>query len=250
MKHRINENPSSPQRHGDTGKIKIFFIGCVSVSLWFNVLFTQFLFADACSKDDKHKDLSVSEVAQKVEDAQTSMQDVKMDLEVKMKDSLTGSEQSVRGVILMKSPDLIHVHYTSPMEQFLYVGKSEMLMYQPAQKTVYRQKKGKKDNAPFYLGVGKELKRYIKISRVSIYKNNDNEVGLLFVPKDKLSAGFERMKVLVHKKDWWPYEMEMETPSVVSRAKFTNFAFNKGLKESQFKFIVPKGVETIDGAVF
>jgi outer membrane lipoprotein-sorting protein len=194
--------------------------------------------------------MTVAEVAQKVEDAQASMQDVKMDLEVRMKDSLTGSEQSIRGVVLMKSPDLIHVHYTRPTEQYLYVGKDEMLMYQPAQKTVYRQKKGKKDKAPFYLGVGKELKRYIKISRVSIYRNNDSEIGLLFIAKSPMAAGFERMKVLVHKKDWWPYEMEMETPSVVSRAKFNNFAFNKGLKESQFKFTVPKGVETVDGAVF
>jgi outer membrane lipoprotein-sorting protein len=195
------------------------------------------------------KDLSVAEVSQKVEDAQESVKDVQMDLEVKMKDTLSGSEQSVRGVIQMKSPNLIYVHYTKPTEQYLYVGDDLMQMYQPAQKTVYQQKKGKKDSSPFYLGVGKELKRYIKISRVSIIKNTDSEIGLLFIPLSD-NAGFERMKVFIHKKDWWPYEMEMETPSVISRAKFSNFSFNKGLTDCLFKFTAPKGTEVVEGAVF
>jgi len=42
----------------------------------------------------------------------------------------------------------------------------------------------------------------------------------------------------------------METPSMKSKAKFSNISFNKGLKESLFKFTPPKGVQVVEGAVF
>ena len=196
------------------------------------------------------KDLTVKDIAQKVEDAQGAIQDVQMDLDMQMKDSLSGSQQNVKGVVEIKSPDKVFVHYTQPSEQFLYIGGSLIQMYQPDQKMVYQQKNGDGKGAPLYIGVGKQLKKYIDISKVSIIKNSDSEVGLLLIPNDNLSAGFDRMKVFIHKKDWWPYQMEMETPSTFTKAHFSNLAFNKGLKDSLFQFAPPKGAQVVEGAIF
>ncbi len=197
------------------------------------------------------KELTVSDVAQKVEGAQNSIQDAQMDLEMEMKDSLSGAEQKSRASVSMKSPDKIYAHYTKPEEQFLYVGGSLSQMYQPGQKTVYQQRTGKGKRAePVYLGVGKQLKKYIGISKVTLCRNNDNEVGLLFIPNDKMTAGFDKMRVYIHKKDWWPYQVEMETPSMNTKAKFSNFSFNKGLKDELFKFTPPKDAQVVDGDIF
>ncbi len=195
------------------------------------------------------QNLTVADVASRVLEAQTAAFDAQMDLNMEVKDTLSGQEQKSRGKVKMKAPDQIFAHYTQPTEQFLYIGKTLTQMYQPAEKMVYQQRSGK-DSAPVYLGVGKQLNKYIQISKVKIIKDNKEEVGLYFIPKDKMEAGFDKMWVFIHKKDWWPYRIEMETPSMKTKAIFSNFSFNKGLKESLFKFVPPKGVQVVDGAVF
>ena len=247
MKSSTDNQAFLPQRHGDTVRKKSFWMGflCASVPLWLLVFA-----AGARAEGDKPKDPTVEEISQKVEEAQSSVADVRMDLNMDMKDSLSGNTQNVKGVIQIKSPDKVYVHYTKPEEQFLYVGEGLMQMYQPSQKTVYQQHGGKgKDSGPMYLGVGKELKKYIQISRVSIIKNSADEVGLLFIPLVD-DAGFDKMRVYIHKKDWWPYQMEVETPATVTKARFSNFAFNQGLKDGLFEFTPPKGAQVVEGAVF
>lgn len=219
-------------------------IGCQLLAVIF------LIFGSAFAGDKPKKDLSVKEIAQKVEDAQGAMQDLQMDLEMQMKDALSGSQQEMKGVVDIKSPDKMFVHYTHPTEQFLYIGGTLIQMYQPDQKTVYQQMNGDSKNAPIYLGVGKQLKKYIDISKVSVIKNSDSEVGLLLLPHDTMTAGFDRMKVFIHKKDWWPYQMEVETPSNSTKANFTHLAFNKGLKDSLFQFTPPKGAQIVEGAIF
>lgn len=205
----------------------------------------------APSKPPAKGELTVMEVSQKVEEAQDAAKDVQMDLDMDMKDSLSGATQKLKGKIEIKSPDWVYVHYTQPTEQFLYVSGSLAQMYQPAQKMVYQQHNGKGQNTePVYVGVGKELKKYIAISKVTIVKNSGDEVQMKFIPLSPEDSGFDQMKVYIHKKDWWPYQMEMETPSMTTKAVFSHFAFNQGLPDSLFQFTPPKGAQVVEGTVF
>lgn len=200
---------------------------------------------------DAKKSLSVADVSKKVEEAQGKAEDVQMELQMEMKDSLSGQQQKMKGKVQMKSPDKIFVRYTEPTEQLLYIGKHLVQMYQPSEKTVYQQRPEKgASSEPIYLGVGKQLKKYIDISKVTIFKDSGDEVGLLFIPKDKMSAGFDKMKVSIKKKDWWPFQMEMETPSMNTKVRFSNYSFNKGLKDEVFQFTPPKDAQVVDGTVF
>ncbi len=210
-----------------------------------------FLIGSSTLWADSTKDLSVDQVSKNVEQAQSAIQDVQMDLKMEMKDSLSGTQQKLTGKVKIKSPDMIYVHYTQPSEQYLYSDGDLVQMYQPAQKMVYQQHsgKGQSANAPIYLGVGKELKKYIGISRVSIIENSDSQVGLLFIPLVQ-DAGFDKMRVYIHKKDWWPYRMEVETPAMTTKADFSNISFNGGLKDSLFQFTPPKSAQVVEGAVF
>jgi outer membrane lipoprotein-sorting protein len=194
------------------------------------------------------KALTVQEISDKVEAAQAGALDSQMNISMEMKDALSGQIQKLEGIVQMKAPDKIFVHYTKPSEQFLYMGSGMVKMYQPDQKTVYEQKGS--EAAPIYLGVGRELKKYMEISKVSILQDNDSEVRLSFTPRDKVAAGFDSMKVFIHKKDWWPYQMEVEAASGKTTARFSNFSFNKGLKDSLFEFKAPQGVETVQGVIF
>ena len=209
-----------------------------------------FLALPALGWADSRPAPSVEKVTQKIVAAQEGVQDVQMDLDMDMKDSLSGSTQKVRGTLQIKAPNLAFVHYTKPTEQFLYMSGGLAQMYQPDQKMVYQQREAKgKDSEPLFLGVGKELRRYFSISRVSIIRNSDKEVGLLLIPFVQ-DAGFDKMRVYVHKKDWWPYEMDVETPSMTTRARFSHFVFNQGLKDSLFQFTPPKSAQVVEGAVF
>jgi outer membrane lipoprotein-sorting protein len=239
----------SPQRHRDTvnrpKKESFFGFLRVSVSLWLFGCLAVVVWADGRQK------LTVEEVCQKVETAQASVKDAQMDLNMEVKDTLSGAQQNMSGRIQIKAPDLVYVHYAKPTEQFLYIDKSLVQMYQPDQKMVYLQHNTQAKNAsPVYVGVGKQLENYVKISKVTFFKYSDSEVGLLFKPLDALNAGFDSMKVYVHTKDWWPYQMEVETPSTLSKAKFSNFSFDQGLADSIFRFTAPQGVRVVDGEVF
>jgi outer membrane lipoprotein-sorting protein len=208
------------------------------------------IFANWIMADSNTPALTVKEVVNKVETAQDSVDDVQMKLEMSMKDTLSGQEQHLHGLIQIKSPDKVYVHYEKPNEQFLYVNGSSMQMYQPDQKTVYTQKnEAGKDRSPFYLGVGRALKKYVKVSRVSITKDSGSEIVLLFIPMDD-NQGFDRMKVSIHKKDWWPYQMQVDTTSTITKADFKDFAFNKGLADSLFKFTPPKDAQVVEGGAF
>lgn len=233
----------SPRRHRSTVCLEtiLFFCFCLCLCLGF---------AQKVKADSEAPLLTVSEVSTKVEDAQDSVVDVQMKLEMTMKDSLSGQEQHQNGLIQIKSPDKVYVHYDKPNEQFLYVNGGSMQMYQPDQKTVYVQKSEKgKERSPFYLGVGRALKKYINVSRVSIIKNSGDEVELLFIPLDD-NQGFDRMKVSIHKKNWWPYRMEVETPSMMTKADFKDFVFNKGLADNLFKFTPPQDAQVVEGGAF
>jgi outer membrane lipoprotein-sorting protein len=189
----------------------------------------------------------VKAVLDKVEEVQSTVMDVQMDLRMQVKDSVSGQKQSVRGQVEMKSPDKVFVHYTKPTEQYLYINGNALLMYQPDQAMVYKQSAAK--GQPVYLGVGKQLKMYSNTSRVSIIKESGSEVVLLFVP-DGGNAQFERMRVTVRKSDWWPGKVEIESSSMTSVAEFLKPVYNQGLKDSIFKFTPPAGVNVVEGEIF
>jgi outer membrane lipoprotein-sorting protein len=257
MKNLIKIKPNPTQSHQVTKKDttllfnKTFPNMPFLASLCLCVGFFIFVFSVSAVLADSGKELSVDQVSKNVEAAQAGIQDVQMDLKMEMKDSLSGTQQKLGGKVKIKSPNMIYVHYTQPTEQYLYSDGDLVQMYQPAQKLVYQQHsgKGQSANAPIYLGVGKELKKYIGISRVSIIEDSDSQVGLLFIPLVQ-DAGFDKMKVYIHKKDWWPYRMEVETPAMTTRADFSNITFNNGFKDSLFQFTPPKSAQVVEGSVF
>ncbi len=203
------------------------------------------------SRADDKKPLTVKDVSDLVEAAQLAALDAQMDLRMEMKDGLSGQTQNYEGKVFTKSPGKVYVHYTKPEEQFLYVGDQGSQMYQPSEKMVYVQKAAKGKNAkPVYLGVGQQLKKYIDISKVKIASENGDEVVLDFTPLDKDQSGFDHMKVTIRKKDWWPTQVEITTPAMANKVRFTQLALNKGLKDEIFDFTPPKDAQVVEGDIF
>jgi len=207
--------------------------------------------SDAEESSQPEMGLSVDEILKRVDKSQAAMKDVEMELKMEMKDSLSGTKQQVRGLVRMKNPGRVWAHYTHPIEQFLFVKGDRVRMYQPAQNMVYQQKGGSsgKGGEPVYLGVGHELKQYMAISRVSISKETGEEVTLLFVPRSQQGL-FDRMKVTINKRTWWPYKIEMKAPSADTKATFQKFRFNQGMEDSLFEFTPPSDAQIVEGAVF
>ena len=199
------------------------------------------------SSDNPDLAPAVRDVLKKVEEAQTSVKDVQMDLKMTVQDLVSGQKQTFKGKVTIKQPDRVITHYTSPTEQFLYINGRSLMMYQPEQNMVY--KKDAEKGRPPYLGVGQELKKYAKTSRVSIAKETSDRVVLLFVPNEGESQ-FNRMKVTVRKSDWWPETVEIQTSAMANKAQFLNPVFNQGLPDSQFKFTPPPGASVVEGEIF
>src|SRR5450631_4323351 len=60
-------------------------------------------------KESTKKELTVADVTQKVEEVQAVFQDAQMDLQMEMKDTVSGTQQNSKGAVKMKSPDKIFV---------------------------------------------------------------------------------------------------------------------------------------------
>jgi hypothetical protein len=60
----------------------------------------------------------VKAVLDKVEEAQSTVKDVQMDLRMEVKDNVSDQKQSVRGQVKMKSPDKVYATTPNPPNSF------------------------------------------------------------------------------------------------------------------------------------
>ncbi len=191
-----------------------------------------------------HKQSSqVQWIAQQVEKAQTTFTTVQMNLNEHVLDLINKTSELVRGIVIMKNPNLLYVHYQAPINQFFYMTRRYTQLYQPDQNMDFKQKIGSSVSMG-YFRVGQRLDEYFKDSYVSLWKETASTAILLLKAKTN-KYHFQSMKIFISKKNWWPYRVDVRTNSVLIRIVFNQFKFNIPVRNGFFHFVPPRGVSVV-----
>ncbi|MCX8093213.1 MAG: outer membrane lipoprotein carrier protein LolA [Candidatus Goldbacteria bacterium] len=162
--------------------------------------------------------------------------------------------QVVKGTIIIKKNNKFKIHYIEPTEQYLISNGKTIWVYTPDLKQVIKQSANDSPmGSNFYVELEGSIEYYVNMSKTYI-KEDEKSYMLIMYPKDKKAVNFEKMVVKINKEKLVPEYMGMLYQGVVTRVFFYNVrnytqeqaAKMSELKDSNFEFIVPEGVEEID----
>jgi outer membrane lipoprotein-sorting protein len=144
--------------------------------------------------------------------------------------------QVIKGQIIYKKPDLLHVEYTAPTQQLVIANKDDMVMYVLEQGKWQESMRQKVSNL-----IGKQWKSEYGLWSVGdLAKNYDAQASregdkavLLLVPKDK--TYMFTMKIYVDTKNWLPVKTTWEDDNQFITSELLNVKMNTGVKDELFK---------------
>ncbi|MDD5259747.1 MAG: outer-membrane lipoprotein carrier protein LolA [bacterium] len=145
--------------------------------------------------------------------------------------------QVIKGAIIYKKPDLLHVEYTSPTQQMIIANKDDFVMYILEQGKWRENVRQKVSNL-----IGKQWKSDYGLWSVGdLAKNYDakatregDKAVLWLEPKDK--TYMFKMKIFVDTKNWLPVKTTWEDDNQLITSELLNVKMNTGVKDELFKF--------------
>lgn len=146
-------------------------------------------------------------------------------------------QQTVKGTIIYKKPDLLFVEYTSPTQQMVIANKDDLVMYVLTDgkwQENMRQKVsaliGKQWKSDFGLWSVNELSKNYEAKAT----REGNKAVLLLEPKDK--TYMFKMKIFVDTTSWLPVKTIWEDDNQLITSELLNIKMNTGVKDELFKF--------------
>lgn len=146
-------------------------------------------------------------------------------------------QQVIKGTIIYKKPDLLHVEYAAPTQQLVIANKDDLVMYIMEQGKWQESMRQKVSNL-----IGKQWKSEYGLWSVSdMAKNYDAQASkegnlavLTMVPKDK--TYLFKMKIYVNTTNWMPVKTTWEDDNQLITSELLNIKMNTGVKDELFKF--------------
>lgn len=164
--------------------------------------------------------------------------------------SLFGDEQESRGKIYYKRGGKMAWHYAPPDSNEVYLNDGVAWTYIPDIKQIQKIDLGRDYKiSTLLIGFGvptSDLKKNFAISLVS--EDEGGACVLDFVPRNKEIANvLEKIRVWLDREKMVPVRTEQfERSKDTTVFEFTNISINPPIKDSFYKFTVPKGVEVVD----
>jgi len=193
---------------------------------------------------------AIENVIQKIQSNYEKTKDLRADFiqEITIK-SIKKMERE-EGKVFFKNPKNMLWDYTKPKGKKLVINRQNSWLYLAQQKVVYRQKSDSVFQSriliDFFAGSGKLQKDFIiKYAETGALDKNGNYL-LVLVPREKGST-FSSVKLTIDKDKYYIAGLSFDDAlGNTTSLKFSNVVFNKGIKESFFKFQPPAGVEIFD----
>jgi len=159
-----------------------------------------------------------------------------------------GAPAVMNGKIYIKKPGMMRIDYTDPKQwQIISDGETSWLYFiEEKQVRIYKTAEAF-ENVPFLnflFGKGKISNDFTASFGDLDKAEAANYYLIILAPKDKNST-IDRVLILVSKSDYLIKQLNTyDVLGSVIRIAFKDISLNSGLKDSQFHFIVPPGVET------
>jgi outer membrane lipoprotein carrier protein len=219
-----------------------------TTSLMVAVLILSMIAVPACCFSQELP--AIEKVVQRIQSSYEKTKDLKADFvqEITIK-SIKKTERE-EGKVFFKNPQNMLWDYTRPKGKKLVINRQTSWLYLSSQKVAYRQKSDSIFQSRilinFFSGSGKLKNDFIiKYAEPNAVDKNGNYL-LVLIPREKASA-FNSVKLTIDKNKYYISGLDFDDALGNSTSlKFSNVSFNKGMKESFFKFQPPAGVKIFD----
>ena len=162
-----------------------------------------------------------------------------------------GTERTESGTLWLKKPGKMRWEYRSPREKLFLTDGKDAWFYVPGERQVRRTAVKKLDDLrsplAFLLGKTKLEKELQGLSLApDVAPLAAGDVTLRGVPKS-LADRVSQVLLEITPEHWIRRIMIEEVDGSVTEYRFSNYRENVDLPDQRFQFVVPDGVEVIDG---
>ena len=192
--------------------------------------------------------LSLDQIIEKVQEVYNHTEDVQADFDQETRMKSWGQTQVAKGKVSFKKNGRMSWEYNAPIPQKIISDGRKIWFYVPQdrQVTVYEMNQGLQSEIAYRLMLGKgNLCREFDIALTDSPGDDKNYYRLRLKPL-KPQAAIEQIVLRVDMKSFQVFETEIvDTFGNSNRIRFSYIKVNSHLKDSQFVFTVPAGVDVI-----
>ncbi|MGB5218191.1 MAG: outer membrane lipoprotein carrier protein LolA [Smithella sp.] len=193
---------------------------------------------------------AIEKVVQRIQRSYEKTKDLKADFVQEISIKSIKKTDREEGKVFFKNPQNMLWDYTRPKGKKLVINRQTSWLYLSSQKVAYRQNSDSIFQSriliDFFAGSGKLKDDFIiKYAESNALDKNGNYL-LVLVPREKASA-FNSVKLTIDKNKYYISGLVFDDALGNSTSlKFSNVSFNKGIKDSFFRFQPPAGVKIFD----
>ncbi len=192
---------------------------------------------------------TLDEILKKMDEADSKITDVSFSFKQEILVTLTQEKSNISGNAVFKKPDLFRIEHLKPEKQIVVSDGKKIFFYQKEfNQVMIDDWKSLSDKGNFPKGI------FNFSSTISDLKNN---YFILLSKKDETEKYYVlllalknqpknmKIKLWVSKETYLCEKTEMKSETVISTVTISNIKTNKGIKDSLFKFKIPKGAQII-----
>jgi outer membrane lipoprotein carrier protein len=202
--------------------------------------------ADKQKESTQKADPKKDEILNQVEKIYNGYKDMKAEFTQESYNSTSDSTKKASGFYYAKKPNLMRWEYVDPEKQYFVIDGSYIWYYAVEDKQVVKNNIGEvKDEVRMLLSFLSSIKNVEKDFAIDVETVKD-EVKISMVPKSDMSSLSELDVFLKIKTYELLRTVQYDQFNNKNTIYFDKIEVNTGLKEEQFKFEMPAGVEVIE----
>ena len=192
---------------------------------------------------------TLDEILKKMDDADSKIKDISFSFTQEILITLTQEKSGIKGEAVFKKPDLFRIEHIKPEKQTVISDGKKIFFYQKEfNQVMIDDWKSLSQKGNFPKGIFNfseaisDLKNNYFISASENEETGKHYVLFLTLKKQKQDM---KIKLWVSKETYLCEKTEMKSGTVTSTVTTTDIKTNKGIKDSVFKFKIPKGAQII-----
>ncbi|HAM39474.1 MAG TPA: hypothetical protein DCP53_08805 [Elusimicrobia bacterium] len=191
---------------------------------------------------------TIDDVLRKMEKADSELTDLSFSLIQEVFITITQEKSSITGNAVFKKPDLFKIEYAKPEKQIIVCDGKKIFFYQKEfNQVMIEDWKSLSDKGNFPKGIydfSSTIADLRKKYDISLIKDEGKNYIISLVLKEKQMQNMV-INLWVSKENYLIEKTEIKTDTVVSTVSMSDIKINKGIKDSVFKFKIPKGASII-----
>ena len=245
----MNKALKSPRRPKSSKGKRIVLI------FFFAIIFSSPIFAETGKTDystgisTESAQTALNEVLQKMDSADSKVANISFSFSQEILIAVSQEKSTITGKATFKKPDLFRIEHANPEKQTVVSDGKKVYFYQPDFDQVMIEDWGslsEKGNFPKGLfNFSSTISELRKDYDISISTNDETDKYYVLLLTLKKEPKGTKIKLWISKNTYLCEKTEMSSETVISTVILSDIKINKEIKDSLFRFKIPRGAQII-----